>query len=213
MDFALLPVWIIVFLISGSFHELGHAYVARQLGDDTAERQGRITVNPAAHVDPIGLLVLIVTSAMGFGFGWMKPVPVGVWNLRNPKRDLMLISAAGPMMNILQGILAVATLFALARYAPELAARVLPFFWIAIMLNFLLAAFNLLPVPPLDGFAVANGLLPTGPAESFSNFMRQYGPLLFLAILFIPQVNAVTLGPVMRFAEGLFYMASGVTGL
>ncbi|HYE76975.1 MAG TPA: site-2 protease family protein [bacterium] len=209
-SYSLLPVWIIHFLISGSLHELGHAWTARRLGDNTAELQGRITLNPAAHVDPMGLIVLVVTSLMGFGFGWMKPVPVSPWNLANPRRDLMLISAAGPMTNILQAVFWAAIFGVLASNPATvaLAGRLEPFFQVAIFLNVILAAFNLLPVPPLDGFSVAHGLLPAIPAARFYNFMRTYGPLIFIAILVVPQVRALTLYPLMGLVNGLVQLAA-----
>ena len=185
-----LPVWIIIFMVSGSLHEFGHAYAAYRLGDTTAEEAGRLTVNPIAHVDPLGLLMLILSSIAGFGFGWMKPVPVSPWRLAQPRRDLMIISAAGPASNLLQAIV----LFMVARLLhadplspalgmPGAQSPLVSFFGIAVVLNVCLALFNLIPVRPLDGFAVLNGLLPHDTSIGFEQVMGRYGPLLFIGVL------------------------------
>ncbi|MEO7995505.1 MAG: site-2 protease family protein, partial [bacterium] len=99
-----LPIWIIMFMVCGGIHEFAHAWTAYKCGDSTAADQGRLTINPIAHVDPFGLLMLIASSMAGWGFGWMKPVPVSVVNLRNPRWDMVKVAAAGPVSNILQAL-------------------------------------------------------------------------------------------------------------
>jgi len=209
---ATLPLWIAVFALSGSIHEFAHAWSAKQLGDDTAERQGRITLNPIAHVDPLGLVVLIASSIAGFGFGWMKPVPVNPYLLGNPKRDMMLISAAGPVSNILQALifLVIAILLKVPlNWEPGLPI----FFSIAILLNLALAAFNLIPLPPLDGFAVAVGLLPTKLSLNYENFVGKYGPLMLVAIFIFAPIRNLVMAPIMFVVEGVvFGLARFLTG-
>lgn len=210
--FAMLPIWIAVFALSGSIHEFAHAWSAMKLGDDTAERQGRVTLNPIAHVDPLGLVVLIISSLAGAGFGWMKPVPVNPYALSNPKRDMMLISAAGPVSNILQALLflIIAILFQIPlAWEPGLPI----FFTIAITLNLLLAAFNLIPLPPLDGFKVAAGLLPHRASIRYEDWVGKYGPLLLVAIFLFAPVRNLIMGPIMFVVEGVvFGLARFLTG-
>lgn len=200
-----------MFLLAGSVHEWAHAWAASKLGDDTAERQGRLTLNPIAHADPLGLLVLAFSAMVGFGFGWMRPVPVSPWNLRNSKRDLMLISFAGPLSNIVQAILWLVAWILVLKFAPALASApgVQTVFNIAIMLNLILAAFNLLPIQPLDGFAVAVGLLPQRASLRFEEFMGRYGPLILIAIFLIGPVRQVTLYPLYAGIGALVHSVAG----
>jgi Zn-dependent protease len=147
------------FLLAIILHELAHGYVAYRLGDDTAKRAGRLTMSPLAHLDPIGTLLFLISAWAGVGFGWAKPVPVVTANLRNPRRDDILVSLAGVTANLAQAIVW-AVLFRLAVSAVHvtgagLAVTLARFCMIGVEINILLMIFNLLPIPPLDGSHVA----------------------------------------------------------
>jgi len=140
------------FLLGIVLHEVAHGYVAYRLGDDTAKRAGRLTLSPIAHLDPVGTIFFVLSSLAGFGFGWAKPVPVMVERLRNPRRDEVLVTLAGPAANLLQ---ALAWALVLRFVLPSgSAALALICIW-GIAINVLLMIFNLLPIPPLDGSRVA----------------------------------------------------------
>ena len=194
MDFKEVPLWVIAFLISGSFHEFAHAYAAFKLGDDTAARAGRMTVNPLPHIDPTGLIFLVIMSFSGMGIGWMKPVPVNLYNLRHPRRDNMIVAVAGPVSNI---ILAAVFDF-VVRMFPEVLdhpqGRLLEIF---LILNMLLAAFNLLPIFPLDGSHIVEGLLPESMLEGWNSFKR-YGFFVLIILLFT-RMLWVILMPILHF--------------
>ncbi|MBQ1546017.1 MAG: site-2 protease family protein [Clostridia bacterium] len=143
------------------FHELAHGFVAYKLGDNTAKRQGRLTFDPIAHIDPKGALCLLLV-----GFGWAKPVPVNMYNLKKPKRDMALVALAGPMANLIAALVGallgnlVAVLFAQKFYDAFLYQAVMFFFEYYVSVNVGLAAFNLIPLPPLDGSKILGALLP-----------------------------------------------------
>ena len=140
------------FLLGIVLHEVAHGYVAYRLGDDTAKRAGRLTLSPIAHLDPVGAIFFVISSLAGFGFGWARPVPVAVERLRNPRRDEILVTLAGPGANLLQA-LAWALVLRLVLPLGSLALATICVWGIAI--NVLLMIFNLLPIPPLDGSHVA----------------------------------------------------------
>jgi len=167
-------IWAIALLIAVTVHESAHAWISDKLGDPTARLLGRISLNPLAHLDPIGTLMLIF-----FRFGWGKPVPFDPFNLRNPKKDSALISLAGPVSNLILASL----LSLLLRFTPLIA---ISFILIPIIIiNINLAIFNLLPIPPLDGSKILYGVLPMSWAEEYNSFMKDYGTIL-LILLIIP---------------------------
>ena len=148
-----------IFLLAIVLHELAHGWVAYRLGDDTAKRAGRLTLSPIAHLDLVGSIMFVLSSRLGFGFGWAKPVPVMVERLRNPRRDELLVTLAGPLANLLQAVVwAVLLRFAL-RMTGGLGPALVIFCYLGVSINLLLAVFNLLPIPPLDGSHVALRLL------------------------------------------------------
>ena len=178
------PALIIAFLVlifSLSVHEAAHAWSASQLGDDTAKRLGRVTLNPVVHVDPIGTLLLpIIGLLSGAGvIGWAKPTPVNVRNLSNPRRDHILVTAAGPVSNLAIAVAAAAAMRAGAAPGSDWLGL---FVFEALTLNVLLAVFNMLPIPPLDGGQILMALLPPRIAMQLG-FLYEYGFLILMGLL------------------------------
>ncbi|MDR2591470.1 MAG: site-2 protease family protein [Chitinispirillales bacterium] len=168
-------------LLALTIHELSHAVTAYKLGDPTARDQGRLTLNPLAHLDVLGTIMLLTGL-----FGWAKPVPVNPYNLRNPKRDLMLISFAGPLSNIIQALCCGFIFRAIMAYAstnPELITPLLKYLLLFLMLAFWinsgLAFFNLLPLYPLDGSKILAWFLPDKHVESYMRTTRYAIPIIF----------------------------------
>jgi Zn-dependent protease len=178
--------WVLPVLFAITLHEAAHGYVAWRLGDDTAFRQGRVTFNPLRHVDPFGTVILPALLFMtgGILFGWAKPVPVNFGRLNHPRRDMVLVAAAGPASNLV-----LATISALGFHLLPFASATLAN-WLSdalgrsILLNLVLAVLNMLPLPPLDGGRVAVGLLPRALAKPLARLER-WGLLILIAGLFL----------------------------
>ena len=183
---------LLVLILSLSVHEAAHAWSASQLGDDTAKRLGRVTLNPVMHTDPIGTLLLPLIAMMSGAplIGWAKPTPVNTRNLRQPRRDHILVTAAGPVSNLLIAFTAAAAIHAGAMSAGTWVERVL---FEALTLNVLLAVFNMLPIPPLDGGQILMALLPT-PVALQLGFLYQYGFLILMGLLVLGVLGAL-IGP------------------
>ncbi|MEW5927762.1 MAG: site-2 protease family protein [Gemmatimonadota bacterium] len=208
-----------VLIFSIVVHEVAHAYVARAQGDDTAFMLGRITLNPLPHLDPLGSVLLPGIMALTGGpiLGWAKPVPVNPRNFRNYKRGDILVSLAGVASNLVLAVLftllLAATLAAAAAFpdAMRLWAVLGAMFQAGIFINFLLALFNLLPVPPLDGSHVMVYLLPVKLAVKYREVGR-YGMLILFALLFLGALNVVFL-PVQYLAGGAVSLARALAGV
>lgn len=192
-----ISTWVLPVLFAVTFHEASHGFVAWRLGDDTAWRLGRVTFNPLRHIDPFGTValpaMLLLASGGRMMFGFAKPVPVNFARLRSPRRDMVLVAAAGPGINMAMALLAAV----LAAGLPARPSDALE--WIgynlfnAVWINVLLAVFNMLPLPPLDGGRVAVGLLPDVAARPLSR-LEPYGFFIILALVFLLPLLGGTLG-------------------
>jgi Zn-dependent protease len=180
-------VWVLPLVIAITFHEAAHGFVAYHFGDNTAWDQGRVSFNPLRHIDPFGTLIMpaiLLLSHSPFLFGYAKPVPVNFRALRNPRIDMVWVALAGPATNIALALFA-ATALHVVNYLPESAAQ-----WLfdnlknALVINVILAIFNMLPIPPLDGGRVAVGLLPRMLAAPLAR-LEPYGMLILIGILIV----------------------------
>lgn len=175
----ILLVVIPIGLMAVTFHEVAHGYVAYRLGDPTAASEGRLTLNPIAHIDPIGALMIIV-----IGFGWAKPVPVNPYHFKRPQRGMMWVALAGPASNTLLAIACALLLRGVLFFPGDIAQPLMRFFQFGIMINVVLAAFNLIPIPPLDGSRVMAYLLPSELSEKYQQIER-LGFLPIVVVIFV----------------------------
>ena len=210
MDFAQImqtvSVYAIPVLLAITLHEAAHGYVARHYGDHTAEREGRITLNPFSHIDPVGTILvpigLYFVTAGAFLFGYAKPVPVNFGALRNPKRDMIWVAFAGPGSNLIQAILWAILQIALVGLAIESSflqqvARA------GVLVNIVMFVFNLLPLPPMDGGRILVGLLPLRQAIAVQR-IEPYGFYILIALLLLGILSDYWMRPLMALtAEGL----------
>jgi Zn-dependent protease len=179
--------WIVPILIAITFHEAAHAFAAWKLGDDTAHRMGRVTFNPFKHVDPFGTVLLpalLFLTKAPFLFGWAKPVPVAFGRLGSPRRDMALVALAGPLTNVMLAFVS-AVLLRIVPLLPEaIAPWLVQTLYQSILLNLILAIFNMMPIPPLDGGRVVTSILPNVLAKPFARLER-YGFIILLGIIFL----------------------------
>jgi Zn-dependent protease len=204
INFAQIFIQLVVLLFSLTFHEAAHAWTASRLGDPTARRLGRVSLNPLVHIDPIGTLLFPLIAAISNVplIGWAKPVPVDIRNLGHPRRDYVLVAAAGPVSNLLLAVVAAAALrlvpvTPVTLGEPNVSAPIASLLMQLCTINVLLAVFNMIPIPPLDGGNVLAGLLPRALAEPFIS-LRQYGFLLLYLLMYTGVLTSIVVPP-LRF--------------
>ncbi|RKY29350.1 MAG: site-2 protease family protein [Planctomycetota bacterium] len=175
-----------VILIALTVHEFSHAYAAFRCGDDTAKRMGRLTLNPLAHLDPLGTICLLFAP-----IGWAKPVPINPYYFRNPRRDEIIVSAAGPASNFAMAVIA-AVMFKVSWDILHVNGNSLLFLFLfyAVLINIVLGLFNLLPIFPLDGSHILKNILPWHMAEKMEQF-RQYGMFIIIGIVILGNVTGL----------------------
>ena len=188
-----LPYVIVVLLIAFTVHEFAHAFVAYKFGDPTAKDQGRLTLNPMEHIDPLGTILILIA-----GFGSARPVPVNRYHFKNPRLAGVLVSLAGPVSNLLIAIIGYFIYFSIeaSGSTAEAFIYVRMFLTILINLNILLFVFNLLPIPPLDGYRIIEDLVPVNVRAKMTQY-EQYGVLIFL-ILIVTPLDYYTIDPIFN---------------
>lgn len=188
-------LFLILLIFSVSAHELFHGWTAYKLGDPTAKYMGRLTLNPLAHIDPFGTIIFpfLMFLCTGFAFAWAKPVPINSANLTNPKRDMTLVGLAGPAANFLLAWL-LSLILKTNLITGGLFMKLLSY---GVTINLILAVFNLIPVPPLDGSRVLMGLLPYDLALAYAK-LEPYGFLILLALVYLKVINSLV-KPVVDF--------------
>lgn len=207
-----IAVWLLPVLFAITIHEVAHGWVARMRGDNTAWMLGRLTLNPLKHIDPIGTILIpgiLLVTGMGFIFGWAKPVPVNFNNLKNPKIDMAIVAAAGPLSNLLMALGWAFCIRVGILVNQESITLPLVYMGIAgISINLVLALINLLPIPPLDGSRIVSGILPAKWAWYYNRF-EPYGFYLLLFLLASGMLGAI-LGYPMYITQLIFFKVAGL---
>ncbi len=191
-----ISIWVLPLLIAITFHEAAHAFVAYKLGDDTAWQLGRVSFNPLKHIDPFGTVILpglLLLSHSPFLFGYAKPVPVNFGKLNHPRLDMVWVALAGPVTNIILATIVAFAFHALPLVPADAAKWTADNLKNAFLINIVLAIFNMMPIPPLDGGRVAVGLLPRVLAYPLSR-LEPYGMLILIGLLILLPVIGAQLG-------------------
>lgn len=221
-----LVIQLFVLLFAITVHEAAHGWAASKFGDDTARSMGRVTLNPIAHIDPFGtvLLPLLLVIMRAPVFGWAKPVPVNPFNLRNPRRDNLWISAAGPMANILTAAVSLFAIVLIKLLSPGASTFLMNFltgrggfsggihplggltiiFFYSALINSYLVVFNLIPVPPLDGSGVLMGLLSEEAAQKYDR-LRPYGFLIVIGLIYLGVLSLI-IRPIQIFIYAVVFL-------
>lgn len=199
-----------VLILAITIHEFAHAFSADRLGDPTPRRQGRISLLPPDHLDPVGTIMMVLSSLTGFGIGWGKPVMVNPMNFRNPLRDHALVSVAGPVSNLLQASVFAVLLRSSGAITPDMrlydvflmtghgASPVVSLLFMGVIINLSLAFFNLVPLAPLDGSWIMMAILPRDLSIRYTEWMMRYGQMVFLLlVLMAPGVLSSLISPPM----------------
>jgi Zn-dependent protease len=185
----LIPYVAITLIFAFTFHEFAHAFVAYKFGDNTAKKQGRLTLNPLKHLDPIGTILILIS-----GFGWARPVPVNRFYFKKPRLAGILVSVAGPLANLILASLGFIVGYGLMRFNITSSTQFDEFLMIFINLNIVLLIFNLIPLPPLDGYRIVEDLAPHHVRAKMTQY-EQYGMLIFLVLAITP-LDQFTIQPI-----------------
>lgn len=214
IDLDILPFYVVALIIGFTIHEFSHAYVASKFGDPTAKMLGRVTLNPAAHVDLLGMILLLIA-----GFGWARPVPVNRENFDRPRLMSILVSAAGPVSNLILALLTAIIYYALNYFGligsfenNRIDIAIYTFVNYMILMNCFLFVFNLIPLPPLDGYRIVSDLLPPRISARLQA-VEKWAMLIFLLLVFIPPLREATIGRLYDLAyllAGNFYTLGNV---
>lgn len=198
-------------LLALTFHEYAHAYVAHRYGDDTAKQSGRLSLNPLRHLDPLGTIMIFLVQ-----FGWAKPVPVNPYQLKNPKKDMLWISAAGPLSNMLLALVSGLLLRMLSDFSgttdrDSVAGVLILMVFLSMKINLALAIFNILPIAPLDGSKILYGLLPPRFGKMIFALER-YGPFILIGLIIFGRATGVSIlgGLIWPFVEFFSKLFGGV---
>ncbi|ADH85443.1 site-2 protease family protein [Desulfurivibrio alkaliphilus] len=208
-----IAVWALPLLFAITVHEVAHGWMARRLGDPTAEMLGRLSLNPIKHIDPVGTILVpgILLMLGGFIFGWAKPVPVNWRNLRDPRRDMILVSVAGPAANLGMALLWGLVLKVGLMLNPSTPLLGLPLIYMGgagVLINLILMVLNLLPIPPLDGSRIVSGLLPPELAMQY-NRLESVGFIILLALLATGMLGSI-IGPPIFALRSLIFAILGI---
>ncbi|CAJ1314227.1 site-2 protease family protein [Paenibacillus nuruki] len=204
-----LPFYVLALVIGFTVHEFSHAYFANKFGDPTARLLGRVSLNPAVHIDLLGIILLLIA-----GFGWAKPVPVTRENFKNPRLMGIIVSAAGPISNLVLALVTIIVYYALNYFGvigsfanTRIDEAIFTFVQYMVLMNCFLFIFNLIPLPPLDGYRILSDWLPPRQSAKLQR-LEQWAMLLFLLLVFIQPLRAVTISPLYDLAgqmSGSFY--------